>query len=242
MTQYSTNSDFSTDAAGTTAHGTATAAITGWTHQHPLGAFSDLRLTVITEEGGTEGGKFALIDDTGFGNAAHLVSMNGPGSIAAETETEVLFRFRIAAALSGSTTLGKFRSEVPPGNHYTLQADASGNVVLWYYVGTSPSTTVGASVTKGLVADTWYWARVYVTTAGAWSWRVWSGAVGDEGAWDVSAASNATQNSGYVGIGMLASTQILHYDWFSVGTAGDAAPSPGAPAGLDPIVLRTRRV
>ena len=64
-----------------------------------------------------------------------------------------------------------------------------------------------------------------------WSWKVWSGAYGDEGGWDLGdggagGTSDTSRTSGTTGVGINGSTDDSDFDWFSVGTAGDDAPGP----------------
>lgn len=232
MTQYNTNADFSTDATGTVSNchtGNAT-TITGFTAQSPTGAFDSLRQATITA-GGTVGAKYVSLTDTGLGAGTQLLSQNGPGLVGAATDTEILFHFRFAT-LQTDTPYGVIRSTASGTFAYGLQAtDLVGNWQLLFYHGATPWSGVGSVINKGLVANTWYWARIRVTAAGAWSWKIWSGAFSAEPGFDVTAASETSQTSGYVGVGAIKTTEMpVDYDWFSAATLGDTAPGPSVTA------------
>lgn len=230
MTQYATNSDFSTDAAGTVASANATAAITGWSWLQPPNSGNFWKAT--TTAGGTLGTDFVRFSDSGWGSAPVFLAFAAPGQIAANTETDWLIHFRVGV-LAANTALVHLRDpNVSPFHYYSLVVDASGDVQLQRWLGGNPDAGIGTNIAKGLAANTWYWARVHVTAAGAWSWRVWAGAFSSEpGTWDVSGVTDTTSNSGYCGVGLYTDSALpVDFDWFSVGTGTDLAPTLQGPA------------
>lgn len=244
MTQYSTNSDFSTDADSTVATGNATTNITGWTVISPTGGSAGANSTyTITADAGAQGGKYCAGDETGWAAAVHFLQFDDVGTIATSTEVDWLFRFRIPGSLSADKTVAKLI--VSGSNYYAMRVFSSGAAQFYYYQGTSPWSSIGsadstpnrAGTPAALAHSTWYWARVHKTAAGAWSWKMWSGAVGDEpSGWSLGdggsgGTSDTNVTTGTTGVGYLATNEDMDYDWFSVGTAGDSAPSPGGGGG-----------
>lgn len=244
MTQYSTNSNFSTDAGSTQATGNATTNITGWTVVNPTGGSAGANSTyTITAEAGAEGGKYCAAQETGWDTAAHFLSFDDAGTIATSTACEWLFRFRFPALSSNETLVGKFLYS--GGNYYSLRCFTSGAAQLYYYQGTSAWSSVGAAdstpdrsgTASAFTTATWYWGKVVKTAAGLWSWKAWDGVIADEPAgWSLGdggsgGTSETTVTTGATGIGMRDVNQDIDYDWFSVGTGGDTAPVPGGGGG-----------
>jgi hypothetical protein len=233
MTQYSTNANLSTDAVNTQAYadgGTNSTQITQFTAQTPTGSFNNLRTATITS-GGTIGANYCRVAQNGYGDSGQLISYNGPGNIAANTATEILFHFR-AAAISLSDGFGYVRAAIAGGvanPAYSLGVTdvATGTLQLLIYAGSASSGHVGTTVAKGIVANTWYWVRIKVDASNNWSWKLWSGTFASEPGYDVTGAADTTNTSGYVGLAAIGAAGMpMDYDWFSAATAGDPAPGP----------------
>lgn len=235
MTTYTTNSDFSTDAVSTAADGNPnTTAITGWTVLDPLDTSGGPNsVYTITSDGG--GGKYCAWTETGWGQNDHTMGFNALGSFDATTaDMDWLFQFDLPS-LSKFEVVGKFLWN--SSNYYGLYVTTSGEVQLYYFIGVSFWASLGSLITtpdagsSALSAGTKYWCRVHRTSAGAWSWKIWSGAVGDEpGSWSVGdggsgGVSNTTVTTGQSGIGGYQGTSQINYYWFAAGT-GEAAPGP----------------
>ena len=229
MTTYSSNSDFATDSVGTIADEVSTTAITDWTWIHSQANW----YAEIVAQG--DDSKAVELNNGGTANRNVLLAMDGPGSIAASTETDCLVRFYFDSLAANNHVLRMRAGGAIADGYYTLVVFSSGNARMQYWTNLAASAHIGSEVAKGVAAATWYWARINVTSGGAWSWRIWSGAVGDEpGSWD-GTGTNTTRTGGYVGIGGLDYNGLPdRFDWFSCGTAGDSAPSPGGGSSIIP--------
>jgi hypothetical protein len=229
--------DFSDITADTTAVDSSTTAITGWTWRTVGGGGGNSSYwgaKVVTDGTNDLGGKACQVGEvvsTGWGDISTQLYATSVGNVSAGTETEVLFKFKLPSIPSGSfdaTRIGSVRhSSTTLGTHYSLLFTSATAIQLTYVQGGSAWAGIGSSITKTPSANTWYWARIKVTAAGAWSWRMWADGASEPGTWDVDAESDTTQTSGYVGLTAYSTaTDPVTYGYFAIGTGGDAPPEP----------------
>ena len=248
--------DFS--AASGTANQAATTAISGWTGIF-AGSSTYQNATIVTE-GGTIGGKILRVTDTGWGGTTAMYPTS-IGSLADNTTTEVLVCWRIGTGITTSngshfaapfvrlnTATAARRYQIG----YSIAAGTEDHQLHYIHDGNEWSTA-GAlkDVTTDYVQGDWWWSRVQVDGGATsnWRWRTWKDGTSEPGSWqnaDVSAADES-RRGGAVGVGLLRSSGVgtlIDVQYFSVGTAGDAAPEPGGGGGggtLPPNVVAPRQ-
>lgn len=96
-----------------------------------------------------------------------------------------------------------------------------------YLNGVSTLSIVGGQgATFTWAANTWYWYR-FQLSGNNQRHRVWTGTMADEpGTWNVQWTNSEVTAAGGVGVWMPNADSLAEFDWFSVGTNGDAAPGP----------------
>lgn len=199
----------------------------------------------IVEDGGAIGGKYLRLARTSTGSVNILLSPNSIGSLSANTDTEVLTKYR-KASLDQVLTQKPIimRAALSAGVHYgaydvgAYDGGGTSGAFTWSRMtGSSENAEVLASVDVATTASDWWWMRVNVSTSSAtWKWKNWKDGDAEPGSWS-SSANDATQTTGYVGIGLSDySSAPYEWDFFSVGTGGDAAPGPTS-ASIVPQVM-----
>lgn len=212
----------------------------------PSGSAAYVSATIQSDATAIGGNSLRLVD-TGWGGNPIFMTPDSIGSLSAGVETEVLISWKLGSlATTGS---GYFRAVFPllralsDGSRYNglgIQNTAGPTYQLrsWYFQGSNDWNNIGSArnVTASLSTGEWWWVRMRVTAAGAWSWRAWEGDFSSEpGSWDVSGVSQTSQTSGYVGFGSggsFTSIDPIDVQYFSVGTAGDSAPGPSGGGGI----------
>jgi hypothetical protein len=239
MTQYS--DDFSALTTSTRATVSATTAISGWTFAGAGGSQGYWCAEVTTD--GTDKAIKIYQFNAGWGTADSVLDNSAIGSLGAGVETEWLLRFKLSAIPTEGWSycgIGRFRANART-SFYSLALSSATQFRLFEYRGTTAWTAVGAAVTKTPVAETWYWLRVYVSAAGAWSWRVSTGDAPEaRGTWDVTAASDTTTQAGTSGLFNASERTNVSYDWWSAGTNGDF-PSQPASSSIAPLAYYYRQ-
>lgn len=235
MTQYILNPNFSADPPWTLADCNNTLGITGFTQLLPQGASCQLRPYVLWPVGSPVGSNVVRLTDMGYGQTDGVLSQTGPGNIAANTDTEILFLFRVQY-VQHDADYGRIRDTgtTSAQQWYALchPNPPNGNVRLAFFKSGGQWQSVPASspdVQKNFAANTWYWARIRVaTSSGTWSWKLWTPPFSSEPtSWDSTGNNDVEQTSGYVGVGTNATDNLpIEYAWFTSAINGDSAPGP----------------
>jgi hypothetical protein len=180
----------------------------------------------IEADGAALGGKILALDGTS--NSA--ASWDDLDSDADRDDAEILMKCR-CVALSGSTE---------PNIGALLRADGGRN---GYYAGiysttairlrkviSSTSSAIVAQTGRTFAVDTWYWIR-FRANGTALQVRVWPDGDSEPGTWDIDTTDSDITAAGWVGVFSNGTTTEPDVDYFSVGTNGDTAPSPGGGGG-----------
>ena len=235
--------DFSTR-SGTATQASPT-AIGGWTLQADSGSASYISATIQTDATALGGQSLRLVD-TGWGGGLILAWPTAIGSVGTGVATEVLTSFKLGDITTNSA--GFYRAVVAAARTllggtygYGVCFERNSNISRvrgWLFNAANDWSALGTAktITADLGAGEWWWARIAVTAAGSWSWKVWEGPFSAEpGSWDVTGVSDTTNTSGYVGVGSsggFTARDPIDFQWFSVGTAGDPAPEPSGGGGI----------
>lgn len=247
MTQYST--DF-TGLSGE-ANSSATTAITGFSFVGGEGTIPTsywwCKVTSATNPVSSSG-VYLTLGRTGTPSAntgkrmLWLSTSGGPGSLTANTDTEVLICSRSNARSTVLATGSPFlrATDVATFRGYTITNNGTGNDIIARVnnLGLQNLSTTGASIST---AGNWFWRRLRVTgTTGSFLYQIWPIANADPGNWIEAAVTNNQYTDGYTGFGT-DNTQELPIDvaWLGVGTGGDRAPGPFDAAAANPTVNST---
>lgn len=211
MTTYST--DFSSYTVGS--------APTGWTSRWTTANST----WAIRSKAGSLSGK--TLEHTGTAAGSHLLTLDSIDADANRANTEILARFRTTDVTTTKTIRLFLRASgaagAEAGYFIDLPSSAGSSVALSMYLAGTTYTATTAAFT--FVANTWYYVRLRMNGVNA-SIRVWDASVAEPGTWLTTATDGSITTAGWVGVGGLNYQGTKDFDWFSVGTNGDTAPSP----------------
>lgn len=208
-----------------TANAGAPTAISGLTF-HGVANNWDCVVTAGVNPGGW--GKYLRMSNQGSGlTVEKFMRWDTVGSLGANVDTEALCLFRINAITADP---GCYMPIIMRHNgtsqYYALNNVNSTQERLQKFTALTANEHVSNAAAKVAAATVWTWAKMRVTTAsGTWEYKLWADG-GSEPAYGTP-ANSTTLTSGYVGFGAGDYNGMpLDVGWFSVGTAGTAAPSP----------------
>jgi hypothetical protein len=200
---------------------------------------------IITGEGGSIGGQSVQIYDKFVNGQAGVNWLRDStiGVVADNTATEVLVKFKVEGTITQDYGFHVARLRSVAGSNAVcvalVQASAT-TFQLWYIFAGSLWTQIGGTITpSGMAGDEWWWARVKVTSGHAWSVRVWEDGTSEPGTWSIDAVTDSNRIGGSVGFGGDHPTDEPYFwDYWAVGTAGDAPPEPpaGGPVGPPSLI------
>lgn len=230
--------DFSGHTVGTTANGTATTAITGWTGSFAdaSGAFQEAEILTSTSPVGT---KTMRIADTGYGNQA-MMYPTSIGAIAASTATKMLCVVKRNSTPGNNWTLqpGPYMRS-PSGdadNGYMVGTNLNGGVYthqLWWRNNANDWTNVGSgkTVTSTWATGEWWWYRIEVDASGNWQWKSWEDGTSEPGSWDGS-GNSTSNNAGFAGVEIFGDgAGNIEVGYLSLATGADVPDEPGGGGG-----------
>jgi hypothetical protein len=232
--------DFSTHTAGTIATVSAPTAISGWTAVMPASSAGHVSAEIVTDAGAIGGKIMRLKDWNGsdsWGGGGKSIVPTTIGNVSSNVATEILVSWKIAESATFDSPLypaGFIRQQIAdPLQMYYVGLDYNSGgaetLRLWYYNAGNEWSAIGASkdIASTYTPGDWMWVRLRVSAAGGWLWKSWEQGDSEPGSWQNSEASDTTFTAGYSGVGCIRTgNNPIDYQWFSMGTSGDAAPSP----------------
>jgi len=141
------------------------------------------------------------VKSSGFGTSSWLLLLGGSGDADAETGLGLTYNVNSSPSRLQLNIYNAGALSNPSTHHY-------------------PTT---------LSSNVWYWVRIRVTGDAVW-YKLWAGDYEEEPGWLVANAvmTAGAMAVGYAGVGVGSSTATHRYDYYAVGTGGDAAPGPSA--------------
>ncbi|WP_455920524.1 hypothetical protein [Priestia megaterium] len=182
----------------------------------------------VTSVADATGGK--TLRHTATADARRLATWDAVGSVTGDFD--VLLKWKTTDSLSGNIPTRIFAYASGSATQTTqqgFQLDALFPATLRIGRTINGSYSTLASNTAmpiAFQANTWYWFR-FRRVGSSLMGRAWKDGDAEQATWDVSTSSTSL-TSGSIGIGSYDYEGTRDYDYFSVGTNGDSAPSPVA--------------
>ncbi|MCM3774033.1 hypothetical protein M3225_26820 [Priestia aryabhattai] len=193
-----------------------------WT---PIWVTTNDTWTVTSVADATDG---KTLRHTATADARRLATWNAVGSVSGDFD--VLLKWKTTDSLSGNIPTRIFAYASGSATQTTqqgFQLDALFPATLRIGRTVNGSYSTLASNTAmpiAFQANTWYWFR-FRRVGTSLMGRAWKDGDAEQATWDISTSSTAL-TSGSIGIGSYDYEGTRDYDYFSVGTNGDSAPSP----------------
>ncbi|SDE60103.1 hypothetical protein SAMN04487777_11770 [Priestia aryabhattai B8W22] len=193
-----------------------------WT---PIWVTTNSTWQIASDAGATDG---QVLRHTSTTDARRLMTWDTVGSV--NGDFDILLKFKTTDSLSGNIPTRIFAyasgsSTQSTQQGYQLDALFPATLRIGRTVNGSYSTLASnTAMPIAFTANTWYWFR-FRKVGTSLMGRAWEDGTAEQSTWDVSTSSTSL-SSGSIGIGSYDYNGTRSYDYFSVGTNGDTAPSP----------------